>query len=274
MAAISISASAPAGAGSAHGQISCNGDKLVSSDAPARDELRRRTNYQPGDTPETFIIPLLKDRIESALFADLPACPRKVLDAGCGCQPFRQLLEGPGSRYVAMDVQQTPEMSVDVVAAIDAPLPAALVEYDGFDFILCTEVLEHVANWAVAFANLATLLRPGGRLLITCPHFYRLHEEPYDFWRPTLHAIGHHARINGLTVAKQEMVGDGWDVLGTLLASCPAVPHRPGLRFRLGSKIVNAARRMLFALLKWRLPQKLARLPGTYLSNVVLLEKK
>jgi len=173
-----------------------------------------------------------------------------------------------------MDVIQTPEMSVDVVAAVDGALPAELGGPGSFDFILCTEVLEHVADWAAAFANLATLLRPGGRLLVTCPHFYRLHEEPYDFWRPTLHAIGHHARINGLAVAKQEMVGDGWDVLGTLLASCPAVPHRPGLRFRLGSKIVNAARRVLFALLRRGLPQKLARLPGTYLSNVVLLEKK
>jgi len=42
----------------------------------------------------------------------------------------------------------------------------------------------------------------------------------------------------------------------------------------IGLQIVNAAGRVLFALLRRGLPQKLARLPGTYLSNVVLLEKK
>ena len=78
----------------------------------------------------------------------------------------------------------------------------------------------------------------------------------------------------GLTVVREEAAGDGWDVLGTLLASTAAVPHRAGLWPRLGAKAVNAVRRLAFALLRHRLPQRLARLPGMYLSNVVLLEKR
>ncbi len=241
---------------------------------PARDVSARRAEYAPAATVDEFIVPLLKDRIEASLRNDLPPEPRSVIDIGCGRQPFRWLLESSESRYLGIDVAQTPEQSVDIIAAIDAPLPAELLAAGPFDFLLCTEVLEHVADWGPAFANIAALLRPGGRALVTCPHYYMLHEEPYDFWRPTLHAIGHYARVNGLAIARQEMVGDGWDVLGTLLGTCGAAPHRPGIRYRLGSKIVNAARRLLFTLLKWRLPQKLARLPGTYLCNVVLLEKK
>jgi SAM-dependent methyltransferase len=241
---------------------------------PARDAAPRRPDYLPGSPPEEFIVPLLRERIEAALRADLPPAPRSVLDVGCGRQPFRPLLEGPGSRYVGMDVTQTPEGTVDVLAAADAPLPPELCERGPFDFILCTEVLEHVADWGTAFANFAALLRPGGRALLTCPHFYKLHEEPYDFWRPTLHALGHYARANGLAVLRQEAAGDGWDVLGTLLASCVAAPRRPGLLPRLACRGVNACRRLAFALLKWRLPQRLARLHGVYLSNVVLLEKR
>jgi SAM-dependent methyltransferase len=238
-----------------------------------RDALPRRPDYLPGSPPEEFIVPLLRARIEAVLQADLPAAPRTVLDVGCGRQPFRPLLEGPASAYVGMDVTQTPEGTVDVIAAIDAPLPAELLVCGPFDFILCTEVLEHVADWGAAFANLAALLKPGGRVLLTCPHFFRLHEEPYDFWRPTLHALGHHARMNDLKAVRQEAAGDGWDVLGTLLASCVAAPHRPGLLSRLACRGVNACRRLAFALLKWRLLQRLARLPGVYLSNIVTLEK-
>jgi SAM-dependent methyltransferase len=241
---------------------------------PARDVTARRAKYAPAGTVDEFIVPLLKDRIEGVLRNGLPPVPRSVADVGCGRQPFRGLLEGKDSFYVGIDVVQTPEQSVDFVATIDGSLPEELLAAGPFDFLLCTEVLEHVADWGTAFANIAALLRAGGRALVTCPHFYMLHEEPYDFWRPTLHAVSHYARINGLAVVREEKVGDGWDVIGTLLASCAATPHRPGIRFRIGSKIVNAARRMLFALLKWRLPQRLARLPGTYLCNVVLLEKK
>jgi SAM-dependent methyltransferase len=244
------------------------------AEQPARDESGRRPDYRPGSPPEEFVVPLLRDRIEAALREDLPPPPRVVLDVGCGRQPFRRLLEGPGSVYVGTDVTQTPERTVDVVAAIDAPLPAELLARGPFDFVLCTEVLEHVADWSAAFANLAALLRPGGRALVTCPHFYKLHEEPYDFWRPTPHALGHFARANGLAVVRQEAAGDGWDVLGTLLASCVAVPHRPGLLPRVGAKLVHLARGLAFRLLRARLPQRLARLPGVYLSNVVVLEKR
>lgn len=254
--------------------VGATGQQAPLAGTAARFATPRRIDYRPGSLPEEFIVPLLRARIEAALRDGLPPAPRVVLDAGCGRQPFRHLLEGPGAGYVGMDVVQNPEGSVDVVAAIDAPPPPDLLARGPFDFILCTEVLEHVADWLAAFANFATILRPGGRVLITCPHFYRLHEEPYDFWRPTLHAVGHYGRVNGLVVVRQEAAGDGWDVLGTMLACCAAAPHRPGPIPRLGAKLVNAARRLAFALLRRRLPQRLARLTGTYLSNVVLLEKR
>lgn len=239
-----------------------------------RDPSARRADYRPGSPPEEFIVPLLRGRIELALRTDLPPVPRVVLDVGCGRQPFRFLLEGTHSQYIGMDVNQTPEGSVDVLAPIDAPLPPDLLARGPFDFLLCTEVLEHVADWAVAFANLAALTRPGGRVLVTCPHFYRLHEEPYDFWRPTVHAVEHYARANGLVVVRMEQAGDGWDVLGTLLGSTVAVPYRPGLVPRAGAKLVLLTLRALFTLLKWRLPQRLCRLPGMYLSNIAVLEKR
>ena len=48
----------------------------------------------------------------------------------------------------------------------------------------------------IEHSNVAALLAPGGRVLLTVPHVYRLHEEPYDFWRPTLHAIHYFVRAS------------------------------------------------------------------------------
>jgi SAM-dependent methyltransferase len=237
----------------------------------------RKDRYAVGSASEEFIVPILRERIERLIDAHwrpMPT-PRRILDVGCGSQPLRPLLEGAGSTYVGLDVQQSPQGNVDVIAPLDGELPPALTRDGAFDFVVCTEVLEHVADWQAAFRNLASLTRPGGKILITCPHFYMLHEEPYDFWRPTWHALEHFARANGLTMIERESAGDGWDVLGTLLACSAAAPHRSGILPRLGAKLANGIRRAGFVLLKWRLPQRLARMScGVYLANVVVLEKR
>ena len=133
---------------------------------------------------------------------------------------------------------------------------------------------EHVADWSMAFANLKTLLAPGGRVLITCPHFYQLHEVPHDYWRPTLFALRHHAEQGRLKIVHEEAAGDAWDVLGTALGNCQVA--KAGSRFLqrpfvpVGRWLVAAA----FGLLKRRIPQRLFALHSPlYLSNIVVLEK-
>jgi hypothetical protein len=36
--------------------------------------------------------------------------------------------------------------------------------------------MEHVADWDAAFKNFNLLLKDGGKLLLTAPFFFRLHE--------------------------------------------------------------------------------------------------
>jgi len=90
--------------------------------------------------------------------------------------------------------------------------------------------MEHVADWDKAFKNLALLMERGGRVLITCPQFYRLHEEPYDFWRPTLHALRYFGGRAGFRTVHDVAAGGAWDVLGTLLADCLPYPSATASR--------------------------------------------
>ena len=134
--------------------------------------------------------------------------------------------------------------------------------------------MEHVANWHTAFANFELLLASGGRALITAPHFYQLHEEPYDFWRPTLHAIDYYASRNRLQSLYRRAVGDGWDVLGTMLANCQFVASSRRLVDRALAKSIRAASRVTFSVLLRRNLQQRVRVEGpVYLSNIVVLEK-
>ena len=195
------------------------------------------------------------------------------MDLGCGGQPFRNLLEQIGYSYCGVDVNST-EAPIDVVCAADEPLPAELLRRGPFDFALCTEVLEHLPDWRAAFENLSLLLAPGGRVLITAPHFYQLHEEPYDFWRPTLHAFDYYARRSGLRTLYRRAAGDAWDVLGTVLPNCQFLASSDRLTSRALTKATRMIARLTFRALVRRRLRKWVRVEGPlYLSNVLVLEK-
>lgn len=104
------------------------------------------------------------------------------LDVGSGDAPYRELFDQ--HRYVTCDWEQTiyaPETAPDIVAAADdIPLEDASV-----DAILCTQVLEHVAEPRQALAEFHRLLRPGATVWITAPLTWYLHETPHDYYRYT-----------------------------------------------------------------------------------------
>lgn len=252
-----------------------SGSPTAAADKPARPDVWERRAYVPLSPQEEFIVPLLRREIESCIaqYATPPRGAAKAVDVGCGGQPFRALLEQIGYSYCGVDVNST-EGPIDVVCAADEPLPDELLRRGPFDFLLCTEVIEHVADWSAAFSNFALLLAPGGRALITAPHFYQLHEEPYDFWRPTLHAIDFYARRAGLEPIYRRAAGDAWDILGTVLANCRFVPSSGRFRDRALARAVRGASRLALRTLQRRKLQQRVVVQGPlYLSNVVVLER-
>jgi ubiquinone/menaquinone biosynthesis C-methylase UbiE len=112
--------------------------------------------------------------------ADTPRGAR-VLDVGAGIGQYRPLFAhceyrahdfgletATAGHYTRLDYQSD-------IAAIPVPDRS-------FDVVLCTEVLEHVPEPIVALREMARILKPGGRLLITAPLGSHLHQEPYHFY--------------------------------------------------------------------------------------------
>lgn len=125
-----------------------------------------------------------RDRWVAAMASSIRSGSR-VLDVGAGTCPYRQLFAHCDYRthdfkqYKGEKLGGTSEYGeIDYVSDIvDIPVPDA-----SFDVLLCTEVFEHVPEPIRALEEMARIVKPGGRLLITAPLGSGLHQLPYHYY--------------------------------------------------------------------------------------------
>lgn len=181
-----------------------------------------RTDYGEVAGRDRWTVRVVNAWVRSVLPPLLAAAhrPGAVLDVGCGEQPFRPLIDASGQRYVGMDVVQNSTRSVDIVSTLE-DVRSPEVAYPA---ILCTEVLEHVADIDAAFAGLRRLSAPGGVVVLTVPFVFPLHMEPYDFRRLTPHGIKRLADDHGFCVEMSMPLGRLPEVLATLIEDASILP--------------------------------------------------
>ncbi len=102
----------------------------------------------------------------------------RVLDFGCGAQPYRHLF-GPGIDYLGADLPGNDRADLLIVNGV-VDLPDASV-----DLVFSTQVLEHVPEPDAYLNECRRVLRPGGRLLLSTHGVMFDHPHPTDFWRWT-----------------------------------------------------------------------------------------
>jgi SAM-dependent methyltransferase len=114
-----------------------------------------------------------------------PALTGRVLDYGCGNKPHAASLPNAAT-LVGVDIEQSSESRVDVLIEPGERLPFG----EGwFDAALCTEVLEHVEDPWRLLEEIGRVVRPGGKLIVSAPFVWPLHEEPRDFMRFSPHGL-------------------------------------------------------------------------------------
>jgi SAM-dependent methyltransferase len=105
----------------------------------------------------------------------------RVLDVGAGVGRYRGAFVH--CKYEAHDFGEEPG-TIGKYTPLDytSDITAIPVADESFDVVLCTEVLEHVSEPIAAIGEIARILRPNGRLLLTAPLSSILHQEPYHFY--------------------------------------------------------------------------------------------
>ncbi len=150
----------------------------------------------------------------------------RMLDLGCGKVPFYAAYKDYVTETVCVDWQNTMHKNphIDIECDLNQPLP---LESEGFDTILLSDVLEHIAEPWQLWKEMARLLRPGGKILMNTPFFYWLHEQPHDYYRYTEYALRRFAAQASLTVLELQPVGGAPEILADILAKNLA--HVPGV---------------------------------------------
>ena len=129
-----------------------------------------------------------------------------LLDLGCGNKPYESLYKPLTSSQIGCDIIQSDKHKVDVIC----PVTMLPFSNETFDSILCTQVLEHVFDGNKMMNEIFRVLKPGGNIILTVPFAWELHEEPYDFFRYTKHALKQLFQNNGLDIDYIKPNGGKW----------------------------------------------------------------
>ena len=177
----------------------------------------------------------------------------RLLDVGAGSIPYRSLMVD-GLVYETLDLEERGQALTYVADAqhMDA------VPSQTYDYVLCSEVLEHVADPHAALAEIARVLKPGGNAVITVPHLSRLHEVPNDFTRWTAWGLREMLDSHGFQVGEISPTGG----LFTFLV------HQVALLW-----IGSAGRFRVLGRTMWWLPAALFVGPALLLDRLPLMDR-
>lgn len=200
-----------------------------------------------------------------------PLLSGRVLDVGCGTQPYRELLTHANA-VVGLELD-TPEnragkKNVDVFYdGKTLPFPD-----QSFQGVLCNQVLEHVAEPEQFLDELSRVLAPGGTLVLSVPFVWPEHERPWDNQRFTSYGLIHRLDAANFEIVRHTKLVAGGAALCALVADrINALVSSLPLVFRLACRaLVIAPWTLLGCLLL------LAEHPenGLFLDNFVVSRRK
>jgi len=118
------------------------------------------------------------------------ASAEKTLEVGAyGNQAYGRFF----TNKTGLDIRPGP--GVDVVGSVyDLPF-----EDNEFDIVLCMVVMEHLEDPQRAIKEMKRVLKVGGKVLVSVPFMFPMHDTPGDYWRFTKYGL--------------KMLFKDWDIL-------------------------------------------------------------
>lgn len=229
----------------------------------------RREMFSPGWLA-IFVNPFYFARagLHRAMIDFAPSLSGRLLDVGCGSKPYLSLFSVDS--YIGLDVDSETSRRLGVADHL----------YDGhafpfahktFDAVLCNQVLEHVFNPDQFLDEIARVLKPGGKLLLTVPFVWDEHEQPYDYARYSSFGLRALLEGHGFKVLAHKKLGADVSTLFQLLNVYLFKVIRP---MPVVLKLLFTATIMAFVNLFGLLARSLLPAnPDLFLDHVVLAER-
>jgi SAM-dependent methyltransferase len=165
--------------------------------------------------------------VTSRLYADLTASQYNtyiplhvkghLVDLGCGNVPLHEAYKNLITKSTCVDWPNSTHENkyVDVPCDLNQPLPFG---DSTFDTIIISDVLEHIAQPDLLWSEMARILKPFGKILVSVPFLYRIHEAPYDYYRYTEFALRNFVDKNRLKIVELKTLGGLPEVLTDMIA--------------------------------------------------------
>jgi SAM-dependent methyltransferase len=196
----------------------------------------------------------------------------RMMDFGCGSKPYKSLFSV--NEYVGVDYQGQGHSHKN--EQID-------VFYDGktlpfpdnyFDSVFSTEVFEHVFNLEEMMKEIKRVMKPGARILVTCPFAIPEHEQPNDYARYSSFGLKHLFEKNDFKVIEYEKIGNHFEALMQLRITFFSLILFPKLDkvwiLKKAGEFIIYPLYNLYTLLFSRLFRRKSAL---YLNNLIVCEK-
>lgn len=119
----------------------------------------------------------------------------KVVELGCGNRPYEKVVRERNAQYIAADLPGNPH--ADIILSDDGRMPGPPNQ---FDVVLSIQVLEHVPDPGAYLTEVARMLKPGGKLVLSTHGIWVYHPVPNDFWRWTATGLRKTLEDNGFEI--------------------------------------------------------------------------
>jgi SAM-dependent methyltransferase len=202
-----------------------------------------------------------------------PQCTGNILDFGCGSKPYAPYFAHADS-YTGLDIENPahPHLNEQIDVFYDGKnIPFS---DNSFDSVFSSEVFEHVFNIDEVLTEIHRVLKPGGKLLITCPFAWPEHEVPHDFARYSSFGLKHIIEKAGFKILEQRKTGHFFEVLMQYLifyVFC-FIPKKPVLVYYILHQLLILPLILITLFVSLILP-KIMKRKDLYLNNILLAEK-
>lgn len=156
----------------------------------------------------------------------------RLVDLGCGRVPLFATYKDLVTENVCVDWGNTMHPNPYLDEEQDLNVPIALPD-SSFDTIILSDVLEHIRKPEELLREMSRILRPQGHVIMNVPFFYGLHEQPFDYFRYTRHALKSMTEDAGFIVVSLESIGGVPEIIADLISKS-VKPLGPVGRFTAG----------------------------------------
>jgi len=112
----------------------------------------------------------------------------RVVDLGCGIAPYKKDILKVAEEYIGVDWDKSAhdQNHVDIFSDLSETIP---IKSKYVDTVVAFQVLEHIPEPDLFLSECCRILKPGGRIVLTVPFMWHIHEAPHDYFRFTRYGL-------------------------------------------------------------------------------------